>query len=180
MKNASPRIVKVSPCRRKLTLLVTWRGGLRSLVDLTDLVNDFEVLAPLENQKVFAQVAVGNWGWCLTWGADIEIASSTIERLGRQQARLVADGKAFCTWLVKNRLSTHRAASALGISPRMVGYYKKNDKALPRRLSLACVGWEVMAQEDRAAKGVVHSHSLVRRTAGRKGTARALAVRASN
>jgi hypothetical protein len=39
-------------------------------------------------------------------------------------------------------LSLNTAAEALGISRRMVSYYRTAQKSIPRSIWLACLGWE--------------------------------------
>ena len=45
-------------------------------------------------------------------------------------------------WMLRNQLSLSGAAEALGISRRMVSYYKTAAKAIPRSIWLACLGRE--------------------------------------
>jgi hypothetical protein len=49
----------------------------------------------------------------------------------------------------RNKLSLSGAADALGISRRMVSYYRTAHKAIPRSIWLACLGWEVTRPETR-------------------------------
>lgn len=42
----------------------------------------------------------------------------------------------------RNGLSLTTAAQALGLSRRMVSYYRTAQKAIPRQTWLACLGWE--------------------------------------
>jgi hypothetical protein len=44
--------------------------------------------------------------------------------------------------LHRNGLSLKTAAEALGISRRMVSYYRTAQKSIPRAIWLACLGWE--------------------------------------
>ena len=53
------------------------------------------------------------------------------------RARISRDGHGFY------KLSLSSAADALGISRRMVSYYRTAHKAIPRSIWLACLGWEV-------------------------------------
>ena len=48
----------------------------------------------------------------------------------------------FGDWMRRNDLSLSTAAEALGISRRMVSYYRTAHKAIPRSIWLACLGWE--------------------------------------
>ena len=41
-------------------------------------------------------------------------------------------------------------AEALGISRRMVSYYRTAHKAIPRAIWLACLGWEATRPKERA------------------------------
>ena len=46
--------------------------------------------------------------------------------------------------------SISRAAEALGISRRMVSYYRTAHKSIPRQTWLACLGWEAVKPEARS------------------------------
>ncbi len=46
-------------------------------------------------------------------------------------------------WMHRYQLSLFSAAQALGISRRMVSYYRTGAKPIPRSIWLACLGWEV-------------------------------------
>lgn len=48
----------------------------------------------------------------------------------------------FDRWMQRNDLSLTTAAQALGISRRMVSYYRTAQKQIPRQTWLACLGWE--------------------------------------
>jgi hypothetical protein len=48
----------------------------------------------------------------------------------------------FDTWMNRNGLSLSTAADALGISRRLVSYYRTAQKQIPRAIWLACLGWE--------------------------------------
>jgi len=44
--------------------------------------------------------------------------------------------------MARHGLTQHQAATALGVSRRMLGYYLSGAKPLPRTVALACLGWE--------------------------------------
>ena len=50
----------------------------------------------------------------------------------------------FCDWMQRNNLSQDAAATALGISPRTVRRYATAQSSIPRRIWLACLGWEAI------------------------------------
>lgn len=47
----------------------------------------------------------------------------------------------------RNNMTLNSAAAALGISRRMVAYYRNGEKAIPKHIWLACLGWELCAAE---------------------------------
>lgn len=44
----------------------------------------------------------------------------------------------------ENGLTIDQAAEALGISRRMLIYYRDGEKTIPRSIWLACLGWEAV------------------------------------
>lgn len=50
----------------------------------------------------------------------------------------------FGDWMRRNGLSLTTAAAALGLSRRMIAYYKTAEKPIPRHVWLACLGWEAI------------------------------------
>ena len=55
----------------------------------------------------------------------------------------------FDTWMHRNGLSLNMAAEALGLSRRLVSYYRTAQKSIPRAIWLACLGWEATRPEPR-------------------------------
>ena len=47
-------------------------------------------------------------------------------------------------------LTLEQAAQALGISRRMLIYYRDGEKPIPRAVWLACLGWEAVRPQGRA------------------------------
>ncbi|MEN9314806.1 MAG: hypothetical protein RIS35_1199 [Pseudomonadota bacterium] len=73
---------------------------------------------------------------------DAELGADNVYAWAREQAGEVSH-QMFDAWMHRNRLSLTTAAEALGISRRMVSYYRTAHKAIPRAIWLACPGWEV-------------------------------------
>ena len=48
-----------------------------------------------------------------------------------------------------NGLTLEQAADALGISRRMLIYYRDGEKPIPRSIWLACLGWEAVRPQGR-------------------------------
>ena len=126
------------------TVVLTWKAGGESLVDLAGHVGRYAVFAPLRgNDGLFAKVAVGEWGWSIHWSEDMEIASDTLWRLALEQ------GAAWLrSWRRGHRMTQAAAARALGISARMWRYYEAGAHLLPKTVRLAAIG---LAAQARAA-----------------------------
>lgn len=54
-----------------------------------------------------------------------------------------ASHEMFFEWMRRNGLTLGTAAEALGMSKRMVTYYRMGRKRIPKHVWLACVGWEL-------------------------------------
>jgi hypothetical protein len=117
-------------------VVVLWKGGGESPIDLTAHLARFAVLAALrEDPDLFRAVMVGEWGWCLRWSDEIEISSDTLRRLALEQ------GSAWLRdWRNRHRMSQLEAAHALGVSPRMWRYYEAGEHLLPKTVRLAAIG----------------------------------------
>ena len=59
-----------------------------------------------------------------------------------------ADGEQFWNWMARNDLTLDKAAVALGVSRRMLAYYRSGLKPVPRTVALACLGWEEVMKSD--------------------------------
>ncbi|WP_035715458.1 DUF2442 domain-containing protein [Azorhizobium doebereinerae] len=120
------------------TLVVTWKGGAESPVDVASHLARFAIFAPLRrNDAAFRQVAVGEWGWCAHWSEDMEISSDTLWRLA------LAQGSTWLrAWRDAHGLTQAEAAGALGVSPRMWRYYEAGTHLLPKTVRLACAGFD--------------------------------------
>jgi hypothetical protein len=53
---------------------------------------------------------------------------------------------------LRNGLSLTAAAEALGLSRRMVAYYRTGAKPIPRVAWLACIGWETQHRHHAASR----------------------------
>ncbi|MDX2221346.1 MAG: DUF2442 domain-containing protein [Rhodospirillaceae bacterium] len=130
--------VKARPPAR---LSLTWSDGTRAMLDMNRFMIGRGAKVP-RAAAAFAKVRVGEWGHSVEWsggaalGADV-LWLETLSAIGRD------DTRAFMEWRLRHGLSLAGAASALGVSRRMVAYYSNGDKPVPRPILLACKGWEV-------------------------------------
>ena len=100
-----------------------------------------KILAP----KVFAKAHIAEWGGSVEWfdtefGAD-NVYAWTKEQAGEPSHEMLND------WMRRNELSLTTAAEALGLSRRMVSYYRTAQKAIPKTVWLACLGCDSLRQQ---------------------------------
>ena len=136
-----PNIRAIAPAQGR-TLEITWASGKGDRVDLAGLIADLAGLATLDDTGIFLAVAIGEDGWSLIWPNGVEIGADTLWRMAREQAGEATPIDEFTAWRARNRLSLSDAASALGITRRMVAYYEAGRYLIPRMVGLACKGWE--------------------------------------
>lgn len=122
-------------------LRTTWSTGEVLEVDVGDVLRNISALSHLLDPAVFARVHLGEWGQSIEW-LDEEFGADNVYAWAKEQAGEVSH-EMFGTWMHRNQLSLNTAAEALGISRRMVSYYRTAHKAIPRAIWLACLGWEV-------------------------------------
>jgi DNA-binding XRE family transcriptional regulator len=133
-----PRIVTVSPGEQPMTLRVRWDKGEGSLVDVSGMIQSFRVYEPLrQSPELFRQVRVGEHGTDVVWTDEIDMAADTLWRLAQEQAGETMTPDAFRDWRERKAYTLDQAARALGLSRRMVAYYEKGDRPIPRVVTLA-------------------------------------------
>ena len=128
-------------------LHITFGDGAIMSVDLTQTIWRIPILAPLKDATLFAQASIDEWGGAVAWlQGDLDLAGDNL------RAEAVEQGGGFSheriwNWMHRNGLSLDSAAEALGISRRMLAYYRSGQKPVPRHIWLACVGWEAERQK---------------------------------
>ena len=121
-------------------LRTTWSTGEVLDVDIESVLRGIPALANLLDTKIFATAHLAEWGHGVEW-FDSELGADNVYAWAKEQAGEVSH-QMFGTWMHRNQLSLTTAADALGISRRMVSYYRTAHKAIPRTIWLACLGWE--------------------------------------
>lgn len=140
VQNDTPNIRAVRADKGR-SLAIAWKGGAESVVDVLELIADYAIFAPLRtDDDLFRRVAVGEWGWCVHWSDEMEIAADTLWRLALEQG---ADW--LKTWRQAHRMTQAEAAKALGVSPRMWRYYEAGSHLLPKTVRLAAIGLDAQA-----------------------------------
>ena len=137
-RKALPRIVSVVPGKKPFMLRVRWDTGDDTPVDVSGLINSFRFYAPLrENRGLFRRVRVGEHGTDLVWNDDLDMSNDTLWRLAQEQSGATMSADAFRQWRQSRGLTLDRAAKALGLSRRMIAYYEKGERPIPRVVALA-------------------------------------------
>jgi hypothetical protein len=141
MTDGAPNVMAVWP-EKDWRVGVAWKGGGDNVVDLAEHLARYAVFRPLRSGACeFAGVEVGEWGWCIRWSDEMEIAADTLWRLALEQ------GAAWLkSWRRGHRMTQAAAARALGVSPRMWRYYEAGSHLLPKTVRLAAIGLDAQAR----------------------------------
>jgi hypothetical protein len=130
-------------------LRLTFGDGAIMAVDLAANIERIPALAPLKDPALFASACVGEWGRTVDWiPGELDMAGDNLRAEAVEQGGGISHERIW-EWMYRNNLTLDTAAEALGISRRMLAYYRSGEKATPRHIWLACVGWE--AERDKAA-----------------------------
>ena len=151
-----PRLLSVSALA-PYRLRTAWSTGETLEVDVEPMLRRVPALAPLFDPKVFARARLASPGHGVEW-FDSEFGADNVYAWAKEQSGAIShemlDG-----WMHRNGLSLTTAAEALGMSRRMISYYRTAQKAIPRAVWLACLGWEAthkdrhMGKKDGGADG---------------------------
>jgi DNA-binding transcriptional regulator YiaG len=138
-KKILPRIVEVAADNKKpLTLRIRWDSGDESRVDVSGLIGTFHVYKPLRgSQALFRRARVGEHATDVVWSDKIDMSADTLWRLTREQTGVTMSPDAFRHWRERKAYTLDTAARALGVSRRMVAYYEKGERPIPRVVALA-------------------------------------------
>ncbi|GHU27073.1 hypothetical protein AGMMS50256_05990 [Betaproteobacteria bacterium] len=125
------------------TLQLSYADGQHFVLDLACVIDRFPALARLSTPSVFASAEIGDGGMSIIWDGDdeLELAADNLRARAIEQA----DGfshEFIWNWMAKNQLTLDDAARAIGVSRRMLAYYRSGKNPVPRTVALACIGWE--------------------------------------
>lgn len=142
-----PRIIAVKPGRKAASLRVQWDNGDENLIDVSGLIANFRIYAPLrKSSELFRQVRVGEHGTDIVWSDEIDMAADTLWRLAQEQSGATMTADAFRHWRERKAYTLTEAARALGISRRMIAYYEEGQRPIPRVVALATRALELESQ----------------------------------
>lgn len=125
--------------RAPTTLIVTWRDGSTSLVDLAGwIVRGGRRFSALANALVFSGAKVGLYGGNVTWDDDegyLAIDSEHLRMLAEHQAPF--DAAAAARWQEDIKVSNAEAADLIGVVPSTWSSYKAG-AAIPATVARLC------------------------------------------
>lgn len=126
-------------------LVVTFGDGRVFQVDLKRAIGRNPILKPVLTDDLIGKARVIDMGRTVRWpgSEDLEVSSDQLLAWGVEQAGGLSHAR-FIEWMWKHEHTLDSAAEALGVSRRMVAYYRDGSKAIPRTVALACKGWEVL------------------------------------
>ena len=128
-------------------LRITYGDGAIMVVDLAATIDRIPALAALADAALFAQVSIDEWGLGVVWmQGELGLAGDNLRGEAVEQGGGFSHERIW-NWMHRNGLSLDSAAEALGISRRMLAYYRSGQKPVPRHIWLACVGWEAERQK---------------------------------
>lgn len=77
----------------------------------------------------------------IVWNDEIDLAADNLRAEAVEQSGDISHERIW-NWMHRNNLTLDTAASALGISRRMLAYYRNGEKHIPKHIWFACLGWE--------------------------------------
>ncbi len=118
-------------------------------IDLREWIDTAPSLKALHKASLFAKAKVGFAGRTVDWIEDeLDLGADNLRNLAVEQAGGIGHERIW-TWLHDTDLTLDQAAEALGISRRMLIYYRDGEKPIPRTVWLACLGWEAVCPKGR-------------------------------
>ena len=138
--------VKTTPTA---SLMLSYVDGGQFEVSLVDTILKHPTLERLKDPEVFSSAKVGDHGASVIWANDddLELAADNLRARAIEQAGGVSH-EFIWNWMARNDLTIDAAAVALGVSRRMLAYYRSGSKPVPRTVALACLGWEEVIKND--------------------------------
>src|SRR5260370_5392896 len=137
-RKALPRIMRVAAGAEPLTLQIQWSTGEETPINAAVVINSFRFYAPVrQTPRLFRQVRVGEQGADIVWPGELDMSNDTLWRLAQQQSGATMSAEGFRHWRQRRAYTLDAAARALGVSRRMVAYYEKGERPIPRVVALA-------------------------------------------
>jgi hypothetical protein len=132
-------------------LHLTFEDGWQADVDLSGWIVNTHLFEPLQDDALFAKARLGDWGTSVVWVDDaIDMGADNLRNQAVEQAGGIGHER-LIHWLHDNQLTQEQGAQAIGVSRRMLCYYLRGTKPIPKTVWLACIGWAAQDPAIRAA-----------------------------
>ena len=135
-----PRIKKAVPVGLGQKLLVSWKGGEESVVDLAGWIGSGgDALRPLADKATFRNLRVIHYGAAVGWGEDtsgLAIDAYHLWLIAEAQAPFNADD--FARWQAEVGFSNKEGADFLRIGLSTFHAYKSGSHKIPRLVAMVC------------------------------------------
>jgi hypothetical protein len=135
------RVQALAPYR----LRTVWNTGETLDVDVGGALRAIPALAPILNPEVFATARIAEWGGSVEW-FDTEFGADNLYAWAKEQSGQPSHEQ-FNAWMLRNDLDPADAAVALGVSRRLIGYYRTAQRPIPKTVWLACLGYDWLKQQ---------------------------------
>ncbi|GHT93535.1 hypothetical protein AGMMS49545_13040 [Betaproteobacteria bacterium] len=122
-----------------VSLKLKFADGHEATVDLTRII---------ESSPVLACAALGEGGLIVSFGDDdmLELGADNLRARAIEQAGGYSH-EFLWNWMAKHSLTLDEAARAIGISRRMLAYYRSGKNPVPKTVALTCLGWETCGKK---------------------------------
>lgn len=131
-------------------LRLRYADGAEFEVSLVELIMRHPSLERLKAPEVFRSAEVGDHGASVVWANDddLELAADNLRARAVEQMGGISH-EFLWNWMARNKLTLDTAAIALGVSRRILAYYRSGSRPVPRTVALACLGWDEVNKNER-------------------------------
>ncbi|MHD0644850.1 DUF2442 domain-containing protein [Pseudomonas aeruginosa] len=121
-------------------LFLVYRDNAKFVVDFRAMRSKFATNLLVDDR--FATAKIGEHGLSVQWMGDenLEMAADNLRAEAIHQAGDYSH-QTVIEWMHQHELTNKSGAEALGISTRMLAYYRSGEKPVPKSIGLAMVGW---------------------------------------
>ncbi len=93
----------------------------------------------------------------MEWPGEIDFGSPQLRRWADEQSGEAMRAEDFRAWMEAHGMTLDSAASALGLSRRMIAYYASGEKEIPKTVLLATEGYRARQRAGRKRVGVAEN-----------------------
>ncbi len=127
-------------------LALEYADGEKFEVSIAPIAGRYKLIKPLLDVAVFKTATIVPGGFALRWVDDdnLELAADNLRARAIEQSGQYSH-EFLWNWMHQHQFTLDAAANALGLSRRMIAYYRSGEKPLPTTVALACHGYDALA-----------------------------------